>query len=770
MATERNRTLGLAVIGIALVYALTLIAYRLPEPRAPHGGEFSALHAQDILRSLVGDNVPHPVMSEANAHVRALIVQQLTDLGYEVSLQSGFACSRYGTCAVPTNIIARRKGHSAASDQELVLLAAHYDSVPAGPGASDDGLGVAVVLEAARILMAAPAPRHPIVLLISDGEEAGLLGANLFVREHPLAAHVKAVVNLDGRGVSGPSLMFETGAANQWLMQMYGRTIARPITDSLFYTAYRALPNDTDFSAFKAAGMQGFNFAYIGDVGHYHTALDSFANLDLRTLQHQGDNALAAVTALAVSDFATLREGEGVYLDLFSRVLLDWSTSLNLIVAIVVLLSCVAYLVWFVRSGQVKSREILWGLSAALLSIAVAIVLSVGCLFVARFAGRVPPMDRYPWIAYPQGMLLASLACSVIGIAALAMLVSKRAGFWGLWLGVALLLSVIAFALALKVPGVSFVVLLPAGIAVLAGLPGVLALARGAPGWMRQSAALAPLWTGFAVLFPVIAIVYAGLGAIGWPLTTLLLSLGSCLLLPLLAAPAAQEWRRRALLAGGVCVLGGLSLTLLVSTHSPSWPLRVNFEYFVDATADKAYWVAEPNTLTLRTSIAEAGHFSGAARPRFEGSGQQVFFADAPLRALAAPKLEVLSALAKPNGNVDYKVHLQSARNAPVALVVFPERAHVGDVIASYQGSDLHVPAAKLGSGSSLLELYLPPAGLDLQFEAAGAFKAVVFDQSFELPGGEFLQASREADATSTQDGDVTVVQLTVTLDPAAGR
>lgn len=83
--------------------------------------------------------------------------------------------------------------------------------MPAGPGASDDGAAVATVLEIARILAARPASRHPVVLLITDGEEAGLLGAFLFVREHPLAKQVRAAVNLDARGTSGPSLMFETG-------------------------------------------------------------------------------------------------------------------------------------------------------------------------------------------------------------------------------------------------------------------------------------------------------------------------------------------------------------------------------------------------------------------------------------------------------------------------------------------------------------------------------------------------------------------------------
>src|SRR6202042_2836178 len=136
-------------------------------------------------------------------------------------------------------------------------------------------------------------PKHPVVLLVTDGEEAGLLGASLFTRAHPLAKHILAAVNLDSRGVSGPSLMFETGAANAWLMRLYGSSTLEPITNSLTYVIYKLLPNNTDFTIFKAASYQGFNLAFVGDVAYYHTPLDSYENASPSTMQHQGANALS---------------------------------------------------------------------------------------------------------------------------------------------------------------------------------------------------------------------------------------------------------------------------------------------------------------------------------------------------------------------------------------------------------------------------------------------------------------------------------------------
>ena len=112
-------------------------------------------------------------------------MDELTRLGYHPQVQTTFDCGQYVNCATVNNVVARLDGTEGDPDSsDAVLLAAHYDSVPAGPGDSDDGMGVAAVLEIARALKSLPPPRHSIVLLIDDGEEAGLLGARR-VRRFP---------------------------------------------------------------------------------------------------------------------------------------------------------------------------------------------------------------------------------------------------------------------------------------------------------------------------------------------------------------------------------------------------------------------------------------------------------------------------------------------------------------------------------------------------------------------------------------------------------
>ena len=82
------------------------------------------------------------------------------------------------------------------------MLAAHYDSVAACPGPSDDGAAVAAMLESVRALLTVDLLRNDLVLLITDGEEDGLLGAAAFAPKYPLADRRAVVLNWEAR--AGP--------------------------------------------------------------------------------------------------------------------------------------------------------------------------------------------------------------------------------------------------------------------------------------------------------------------------------------------------------------------------------------------------------------------------------------------------------------------------------------------------------------------------------------------------------------------------------------
>src|SRR5688572_26387672 len=104
------------------------------KPETAAAAEFSAERAMSTLRSQLGEGLPHPVGTPANQRVLARAIARFRELGYETQVQRRFACNAGATCGMVENLIARQPG---AARRDAVVLAAHYDSVGAGAGASD---------------------------------------------------------------------------------------------------------------------------------------------------------------------------------------------------------------------------------------------------------------------------------------------------------------------------------------------------------------------------------------------------------------------------------------------------------------------------------------------------------------------------------------------------------------------------------------------------------------------------------------------------------
>jgi Peptidase family M28 len=790
MAAPENRGVYFAACGIALVFAATVLAY-LPASvlgidAAPT--EFSAGRALQVLQDLVGDNRPHPLGSVANAAVRTAIVSKLAALGYATEVQTGLVCNPRGGCGTPNNIVATLKDTTEGMREgDSVLLAAHYDSVAAGPGASDDGAGVAAALEIARVLAAthAPRPRHPIIILISDGEEPGLLGALLFVREHPLAKQVKAAVNMEARGVSGPSLMFETGSANAWLMQLYARTIDRPLTNSLYYMVYNLLPNDTDFTVFKAAQYQGFNFAFIDHTAFYHTPLDNVANVSAASIQEQGASALSTVMALANSTDLNPPPSESVFFDVFERALIVLPAKAASPIALVLLIVLMLQTAILMRRGIASARHMAWGLVGVAANLALGTALCAALIALLWSMGKVPPFEAGPWIAHPFAMSAAAAAIAVLSSSAISAWLVKRAGIWGFWLGASLSMALLSVVLSVLNPGPSFPLLLTVMAAVLCVLPammgpadaggaraeglGVTRVAATALGRI-EFACLIPGLALFAVLLPMLRLLYSALGATVWPVMTFALCLAASYLLPLLAA-ARDRLRRRLAASAAAVVVAGMLATFLLPTFSAAWPQRLNIEYWVDADTDSAHWWVQAASLHLPPELAGVSRFEATPRPRFPGTTVLGFVAPAARLALPAPELGVTS-----SARSHYELTLRSARGAPKAFIIFPASANIHEATISTRIGALRVALPTLRNGATRLTVTgLPTAGMEFAIDSAAAPGAVqIFDESYGLPGelptSAALEHARPQNATSSQDGDVTMIGRTVKIGPAAGR
>nr|WP_315141508.1 M28 family peptidase [uncultured Flavobacterium sp.] len=251
--------------------------------------EFSTQRALEQVKNI--SQKPHFVGSENHDVVGNYLVKELQNLGLETSIQEGYSFSDWGTLTKCKNILARIKGNN--SDKALLLLT-HYDSAPHSysHGASDAGSGVATILESVRAFTYNKKQhKNDIIILFSDAEELGLNGAALFVTQHHWAKEVGLVLNFEARGSSGPSYMLmETNAGNSGLVKEFSAANAQyPVSNSLMYSVYKMLPNDTDLTVFREQGnIQGYNFAFIDGHYNYHTAQDDLNHLDKNTLAHQG--------------------------------------------------------------------------------------------------------------------------------------------------------------------------------------------------------------------------------------------------------------------------------------------------------------------------------------------------------------------------------------------------------------------------------------------------------------------------------------------------
>ncbi|WP_373519039.1 M28 family peptidase [Pricia sp.] len=233
---------------------------------------------------------PHPVGFGAHEQVRNYIGTELKKMGLTTSTQEGYSVGDDSKLSKAKNILARIDG---SDDGKALLLLSHYDSSPhSSLGASDAGSGVATLLESVRAyLSTGKKPKNDIIVLLSDAEELGLNGAQLFVDKHPWAKDVGLVLNFEARGSGGPSYAFiETNRGNQNLLWEFIEAHPEyPMANSLYYSIYKMLPNDTDLTVFREnRDIDGFNFAFIDDHYDYHTAQDSYERLDKNTLAHQG--------------------------------------------------------------------------------------------------------------------------------------------------------------------------------------------------------------------------------------------------------------------------------------------------------------------------------------------------------------------------------------------------------------------------------------------------------------------------------------------------
>lgn len=424
-----------AGIAAALALILAALALRPPAalPAAAPANQFSAARAWPDVLAIA--QRPHPIGSPAQEPVRAYLLGRMTALGLSPQIQP-LAGGGY-------NLVGRLP--TAAPRPGAVLLMAHYDSVPAGPGAADDAAGVAAVLEVARALKASGALKRDVRVLLTDGEESHLRGSQAFFASD--AGRQDIVINLEARGDRGRAAMFETQPRAGGMIAMLVRASALSGASSLMPDLYRRLPNDTDLTWAIRRDRSGLNFAFFGGLAAYHQPGDTVANLDPRSLQSIGQQVLAAARTFAQAT-ALPAPSRMVYGDVMGGPILayrPWAGWVLLGLA-VGFTACAAH-----RSLRLKTASLrgLAGGGLAFAGLILALAAGFWLLGAARIAAgghRLAPLLRHETLAAAAlGLLAAGIGLGWLALARTRLTAdSLRLGAMATGLGLGLAVQAIA--------------------------------------------------------------------------------------------------------------------------------------------------------------------------------------------------------------------------------------------------------------------------------------------------------------------------------------
>ncbi|XP_076811646.1 endoplasmic reticulum metallopeptidase 1-like isoform X2 [Clavelina lepadiformis] len=246
------------------------------------------------------------IKAKASPFVKIELETQRPTGSFTIDFIGGFA-SYYANI---TNTLVRVSPVDKSSHHAL-LLNCHTDSVNGAPGASDDAIACAVLLEVMRAI--AVDRTHPllhdIIFLFNGAEENVLQGSHGFITQHPWAKRVKAFINLEAAGAGGKEIVFQTGPSNPWLALAWATHAPHPFGTIFAQELFQSgiIPSDTDFRIFRDYGkVPGIDLAYMKNGYVYHTWYDNVDMILPGCIQRAGDNILAVVNHLVKSPFSLL--------------------------------------------------------------------------------------------------------------------------------------------------------------------------------------------------------------------------------------------------------------------------------------------------------------------------------------------------------------------------------------------------------------------------------------------------------------------------------
>ena len=159
----------------------------------------------------------------------------------------------------------------ASKPDEVVMFSAHDDSAYTSPGATDDGGGVAAVMELARAFAKGPRPARTVRFVAWGGHELGLMGSEQYLRTHPAEpAKIVAFINYDGMGSTLGTLDWTASGDPKWVQFLHDTQVALGMED-----VGSVGPSGTDATNFSSLEVPSIQIGQRHSIGQNHTPSDN---------------------------------------------------------------------------------------------------------------------------------------------------------------------------------------------------------------------------------------------------------------------------------------------------------------------------------------------------------------------------------------------------------------------------------------------------------------------------------------------------------------
>ena len=300
------------------------------------------------------------------------------------------------------NIIVHIPANAENKSGEAIMFMGHTDSSPMGPGASDDNVACATMLEAIRYYMNemknGKTLSNDLLFCFVNGEEYGLYGSVALEAEftgfNDVLNRVKFLTNLESRGTNGTLIMFETAKNNYETVKLFSEVNKSVFTCSIATLVYDNMPNGTDFTTFKEA-YQGLNMANILGGENYHTQNDNIENVGMVYLSQQAQIVDALIGKLGNYELSRLYAAEesAIFFSYLNIATVVYNQTTVIILAVL----CILLLLGNVILGIYKKQNHCKKTAKAFLGLIAALAFSAGVSFACYYI--------FQWIAVLSGAI-----------------------------------------------------------------------------------------------------------------------------------------------------------------------------------------------------------------------------------------------------------------------------------------------------------------------------------------------------------------------------